>query len=70
MASPDINIRVGELKSCAEPNSLLFKIRDPFEESDLGTVVKDSMSATVILKSLKESFCALYDTAQLTKVLT
>lgn len=47
----------------------MLKIRDPFEDIDLGSVVKDSKASKFLLKQLRESFGTLYNTGNLAGIL-
>ena len=67
--SPEINIRTGTIGSGLKNSSLLMKIYDPFEDIELGTIVKDSKASKFLLKSLREAFAALYETGNLALLL-
>jgi len=49
--------------------SLLMKIYDPFEDIELGTILKDSKSSKFLLKALREAFGLLYETGNLALLL-
>ena len=67
--SAEVNIRTGTIGPGLKNTSLLMKIYDPFEDIELGTILKDSKSSKFLLKALREAFGLLYETGNLALLL-